>query len=627
MRNHYKFFLILAWSVMALTAPGCTKDEKPEPEPENPVNPTLTIEESIISVPAEGGTYSVNYELTNPTEDGVLTVVPESDEEWVSDFTIDESASAICFEVYANESESGRSLSVTVSYTGLESGVTFTIEQEGLTEIPVPFEITPKSIESNSFTVDVTPYDKEMSYVLFAKTKQYIDETGLDSDDALFEDDMKDIESSGQSIEDFCITGDLTDKAFSAEPNTEYVVYAYGVDPGNSDRLTDIVRTNVTTLEEEKEVIVFNISAEVDGITAEVTVTPQNYEGYYYCEYYETSSLNPDQPLLDICSTSFYDNVVSIYLTYGYTNEQILERTCSKGEKAFQFSNLKEDTEYTIVAYAVNENLEVYADPTKTEIVSGNLASDNVIAITVSDIKERSANVSITTTNDDLYVYFDLDPEELAEAGQTDGEILEYIKSNYYLGFGYSGDLSFTLDNLSPATTYTIVAFGYTSGTVTTDLVRKDFTTEEAVTSDVTIVLDCDRYYDIAEIYEIDPSAVSGWDRFYDIYLPVKPVVQNADGEDVDLFYTVYEYDSSFDTATEQELQERIYNNACLGKPKDPQGELFTFYYDETVIAIGFAVDADGNWGPLYKSEPFTVTADGVSDAQEFIDLYASDQE
>lgn len=146
MRNHSKFFLVLAWSAMALTATGCTKEEEPEPEPSNPINTTLTIEESLISVPAEGGIYSVNYELTNPTEDGILTVVPESDEEWVSDFTINESASAIGFEVYANESENERSLSVTVSYTGLESGITFTIK---------PAESIMDAMRQSTLSVDI----------------------------------------------------------------------------------------------------------------------------------------------------------------------------------------------------------------------------------------------------------------------------------------------------------------------------------------------------------------------------------------------------------------------------------------------------------------------------------------
>lgn len=625
MRNYYKFFLFLAWSVIALTALGCTKEEEKKPEPVDPVEPTLTIEESVISVPVEGGSYSINYELKNPVEGGVLTVVPESDEEWVSDFTIDESASAIGFDVYANESVDMRSLSVSVSYTGLESDITFTIEQAGLTETPVPFVITPKNIESSYFTVDVTPYDKEMSYILFAKTKQSIEEAGLATDDALYEEDMKYIESSGQSVEDFCISGDLVDKEFSAEPSTEYVVYAYGVDPGTRDRLTDIVRADVTTLEAEKEVVILNISADVKGVMANVTVAPQAYEGYYYCECYETASIDTDRPLMDICSESFYNNVSETYLVYGYTNEQILERACSKGEDTYRFE-LKEETAYTIVAYAVNGELEVYSDPSTKEIVSGTIASDNIITINVSDIEQRSANVTVTTTNDDPYIYIVLDPDDLAEAGQTDEDILEYIQTNYYLGYTYNGNQTFSLDELSPASTYSICAFGYFNGTVTTDLVKKDFMTEESVSSEVSIVLTCDKYYDISEIYEIDPSAVSGWDRFYDIYLPVIPVVQNTD-EDVDIYYTVYEYDSSFDTATEQELQERIYYNACLGKPRDPEGQLFTLYYEEEVIAVGFAIDAEGNWGPIYKSEPFTVTADGASDAQEFIDLYASDPE
>lgn len=591
-------------------------------KPENTLETSLTLNGPVVTVPAEGGSFSVSYELENAPENGEMTVMP-GNADWVSDFVVDKEACTINFEVMPNETDQERSVDVAVSYTGLQSEVSFTITQSGLSESMDAFIITPKTIDQTFFTVDVIPEDKDMYYILFATTQSYIDALELTTDEALYEDDMLYIQSTGKPVKDFCATGDLVDHKFNAYPGTDYVVYAYGIDISTGERLTDITYAYLTTVDIEKVNAEFEIEAIVNGTIAEVTVRPKNgYDGYYYFEGYVTSSLDPNVPLFETCTNSFYATVL-YYQSFGYSNDMILSSVCSQGEDSRTFE-LQPETTYTIVAYAVDEDLVVCSDPSTTQITTRDITpSDNVLTISVTDIEARSANVTITTTNDNPYMYLTMDPEDIAEAGETDEEILDYILANYYLGYYSVGDESFAMTKLSPNTTYRICAFGYLSGTVTTELYYKDFTTEEAVVGSVGLELICDRYYDIAEIYELDPSAVTGWDSYYDIYLPVIPVTTPADAE-ADLYYAVYGYDSYFDTASEGDLQNEIYYNACDGEPRNSDHLLYTLDYDDKLIALGFAVDADGNWGPLYRSEPFTVTADGVSDAQEFIDLYVN---
>lgn len=612
--NKNIFYSFIVFATVALLG-SCNK-------PENNQETGLTINEPVVTVPAEGGIFSVSYELENPAENGEMTVMP-GDADWVSDFTVDESASVITFEVMPNETEEERSVDVSVSYTGLQSEAKFTVIQSGLSESPAAFVITPKTIDQTFFTVDVTPVDKEMQYILLSTTKSYIEGLNLTTDEALYEDDMLYIEATGKPISDFCVTGDLVDYKFNAYPGTEYVVYAYGVDVTTGERLTDIVYAYLTTVEVGKVNAEFDIEAIVNGTIAEVAITPKNgYDGYYYFEGYVTSSIDPSIPLFEICTNSF-NSTIMYYQAFGYSDEMILSSVCSRGE-ASKIFELQPETTYTIVAYAVNEDLVVCSDPSTTEITTRNISpSDNVLTISVTDIEARSANVTITATNDNPYMYVKMEPDDIAEVGETDKEILDYILENYYLGFYSIGDESFSLTKLSPNTTYTICAFGYLSGEVTTGLFRKDFTTKEAVVGSVALELVCDKYYDIAEIWELDNSAVTGWDAYYDIYLPVVPVTTPADAE-AELYYSVYGYDTYFDTASESELQDEVYYNACDGEPREPGYLLYTLDYDDKVIALGFAIDAEGNWGPLYKSEPFTVTANGVSDAREFIDLYVN---
>lgn len=69
--------------------------------------PVLTLAQSEVQVSAEGGSCTVAYKLENPVEGASLTVSPET-QEWVSDFTVDEAASTIAFEVAANTANEQR---------------------------------------------------------------------------------------------------------------------------------------------------------------------------------------------------------------------------------------------------------------------------------------------------------------------------------------------------------------------------------------------------------------------------------------------------------------------------------------------------------------------------------------
>lgn len=580
--------------------------------------PALTLAQSEVQVPAEGGTCSVTYKLENPVEGATVSVSPET-QEWASNFTVDEASSTIGFEVAANTTHEERSVKVSVSYPRLPEEVSFTIVQAGVE--PDPFEITIKEVTTSSLTVDVTPLDKEMTYVVFCNTREYIDRLMLNTDEALHEDDLKYIESTGNAIADFCKTGDLKDTVLSAYPDTEYVIYAYGIDAKTGEMLTDIIYAQATTPAIDKVDARFKIDTEIYSTIADVTVTPENYDGYYYFEAYETASIDPSLSLFEVCSNSF-NNLVMSYEMFGYTREDILA-ACNKGQ-GFRRIELQPETKYTIVVYAVSEDLLVCSDPSTIEIeTSSAVTSKNILEITISNLKERSADVSITTTNEDPYVYVLLDSEDLAEAGETNQDVINYITSYYYLGYYSIGNEEYSLSKLSPNSKYAVCAFGYLSGTVTTDLFRADFTTPEATVGSASIEIPCDEYYDIGAIYEINPSAISGWDSFYDVYLPLQPIV-TPEGAKADLYYAVYDYESYFDTTSDADLQSEVYYNACYEEPRDPEGSLYTLYYDDTVIAIGFAIDEEGNWGPLFKSKPFTITTNGVSDAQQFIDKYVN---
>ena len=312
------------YSVLAIAAAafvyGC---QKPMTE-----SPAIELEPTKVTVPAEGGEYYVSYKVLNPAED-VRLKIDEPDVDWVKGFAV--SDSRITFQVAENDSESQRKVTVAVSYSGA-AGKDFTIIQEG--GVQAPFTIEMKEITTNSYTFDVIPYDKEMYFFY----------------NSLFNDDML---YYGGSMGAFLSQGDQIDvkNDVGISPSTEYVIYAYGMDPVTLERITDIVYKRFTTLEPEKVDVEFNVVPHVDGPSVTLDVAPVNYEGYWTAFAFKTSELDPEESLFSLCTEALREQIGVWSIVY--TPEQLLEKFCKTGEQIVMFSNLQAESEYTIAVVAV----------------------------------------------------------------------------------------------------------------------------------------------------------------------------------------------------------------------------------------------------------------------------------
>lgn len=103
----------MAISLTLFTA--CEKDPEPTPTPggEDPVL-ELAGGNVNLTVPAEGGTQSVSYSITNPVDGGTIAAV--SAESWINGFNYD-TENQIVFNVDPNEVPEARSSLLTVTYT------------------------------------------------------------------------------------------------------------------------------------------------------------------------------------------------------------------------------------------------------------------------------------------------------------------------------------------------------------------------------------------------------------------------------------------------------------------------------------------------------------------------------
>lgn len=303
------------------------------------------------------------------------------------------------------------------------------------------------------------------------------------------------------------------------------------------------------------------------------SVDPRSYDGYWSAFAYETSKLESEVSMYDYCSSS-YAQSIEIYKLIGYPDEDILEETCLKGpQEGISFNTLEPGTAYTIAVFAVNDECLVSSDPTIANVTTGvTEPSDNKLEVTVTDITATGAHLEISTTNDDSYAYLVCEASELE--GKSDEEIMEYAISYYNLNMA-SGDVSRDIADLPSSEDFSVLAFGYEGGAApTTGLARADFRTLDAEVGTATIELICDNYY------EIGAAA-----------------------------------DSSY-----------LIRNTQAGTP----GSAFMTYFGKEQYFAAVAVDENGNAGPVFKTEPFILTPEGVSNdfdyLIEFITTYYGDQ-
>ena len=82
---------------------------------EEPV-PTITITtEDPLTLAADGGSYTIEYEISDPTEDGSISA-DAGDAGWITDINCD-TEGVITFSVAANDTDGERQATITVTYT------------------------------------------------------------------------------------------------------------------------------------------------------------------------------------------------------------------------------------------------------------------------------------------------------------------------------------------------------------------------------------------------------------------------------------------------------------------------------------------------------------------------------
>ena len=457
-------------------------------EPATTPNAVIEVETTELTFNDRGETKSLSYTIKNGIQDESLTASTEA--EWV---TISVEADKLNITASSNYDNAERTAEVTLAYKGAEN-VILTLSQGRITaEKPIEVELV--DYDATTITISVLTADPTTTWVPMVTYKESWDYYKGNENDIFQADleyfeylaDMNDI-----SLSDFLssIVGTGSEESIritKLEPKTEYVVYVYGISL-EGERTTDIIATHVKTEPPHEGDITFEFSVKEEDFILEYTVTPSHTGVDYFCGIMSEEELNSWKQTLGtdnlktILQKGSIDSTIALLQQWGY----IEDRT-----EFFSIYNLsdiledgwfecKADTKYYIMAAKWNNNCDVIGEVGCYEHTSAHLEpSSNVLTLELKNLTQSSVDVKTTTTTNDPYVVLPLRADVVN--GLSDDELFELIMSEYdYVisSYTYQGNSTNTFGSMRPDSNYTIVAFGYKAGTLTTSKIwREEFHT------------------------------------------------------------------------------------------------------------------------------------------------------
>ena len=457
-------------------------------EPDVVAPTTINVDTTVLSFTERGETLSLDYTITNAIKGEKLTAA--TDAKWV---TIAIEADKLNITASGNYDDAERTAEVTLSYTSA-ADVTLTLTQGRITtENPIEVELI--DYDATTITISVLTADPTTTWVPMVTYKESWDYYKGNQND-IFQADLEYFQYLADvndlTLAEFLagIVGTGSEEAIritKLTPNTEFVVYVYGISL-EGERTTDIIATHVKTEPPHEGDITFEFSVKEEDFVLEYTVTPSHTGVDYFCGIMSEEELNywkqtlGTDNLKTILQKGSIDSTIALLQQWDY----IEDRT-----EFFSIYNLsdiledgwfecKADTKYYIMAAKWNNNCDIIGEVGFYEHTSAHLEpSANILTLELKNLTQSSVDVKTTTTTNDPYVVLPLRADVVN--GLNDDELFELIMSEYdYVisSYTYEGTSTNTYGSMRPDSDYTIVAFGYKAGTLTTSQIwRKEFHT------------------------------------------------------------------------------------------------------------------------------------------------------
>lgn len=585
--------------------------------PETPVDSVtkVTLEQTVVDVVAEGGVFSVDYTVENPLPG--IDVVGKTSVEWITSIVAE--GGVLKFSVAANGQPEERSAFINVKYPNVDD-VRLEVRQAGFEGVTFQMEISNKT--TTTCTSKVVPSDSEVPYIIYMAELDYFYNMGITTAEELFIDDYNYFMGMAEQynvemLEEFLLMNQIAFKGESViswtnmTPDKEYVLYAYAIDVNdeNNDYTlgSPIAHMMFSLSSSELSEVKFDVQIEVDGPEATYTIKPIDYNGKYYLDIYAEGDYMYRSPGTELDDsyvrtvTNTWMSMISIYMQSGYSAEQLFEIMCLEGEETY--SEVRDAaTNYAMVLYAIEMVDGLPQVASKPQLVNFSTEavemSDMTIDIKVENNYVRVADVSVTPSTEEPYTVALVATEEVPDS--TDGEIMSWLITNFDMSL-YRGSIFSHVNTLQPETAYTVFAFGYYGGTITTELFRVDFMTEAAGECQNSVVgVEWNGPYSLAELEAYDSSKYYNYGMFEAMgWFAMWAEIETAEPSQ-DMFFTIYRAET---IAFEEE--QTIVNDLVSSGVASPRIKLLTGESGVLYQLCAVVMDYKGNYSELWRSEPF----------------------
>ncbi len=329
--------------------------------------PTLELDCYELAVTGGGGNIFIYYAVTNPVKNGVPEVKANVD--WITPGEITDSD--IALHIAASDINEERYGIVTIDYPGMKSAVKVYITQDK--QLLNKFSFKVSEITYKSCTVEYMPLDKNRTYMANIIDAEYFKQSGI-TDGSLFvaaemESYLALAQRNNMTLEELMsrvspqliYTGDAKRSFVGMQPGATYTIYSYGIEfDGNSYTMTTPLHSTIVDIPmPELYDITFGINVITAGGSVNISITPENWSGYYAVQVAPEDSLQyvqPNEPLTEYhikgFATNFYTRARTA-MKSGITAEQYLRSNCYVGNQTLNVQ-LSPDKDYMIVVFAVD---------------------------------------------------------------------------------------------------------------------------------------------------------------------------------------------------------------------------------------------------------------------------------
>lgn len=489
--------------------------------------------------------------------------------------------------------------------------------------------------EHRELRVNIIPQDKEQEYVVFLSEKMHFLANQIDTREELLEDDYiyftQLAEYYEMGVYDFLTTvgwvveGDkIGYGAINLYPDTEYVVYCYGVEFNGDfyEATTEICYTEISTTSPELVAADYTIDVDVAGNLATISIDPKEYEGYYYSfvvpetdNYYLYEDMEFGDDYLE-----YYRNTLLDTFDEARNEGSAPSSLCHKGKVEFS-ERLEPNKEYVLLVFTLSDDKTpiIKSLPAVKYFTTGQVStSDLILDIAVTNITPYTAYLTVTPSNNkESYACLLLSKEQVPPIEDEYELMLNLME--YYEPAIFSGAFSDDIFPFMPNSEYVILAFGVENNLPTTKLFRHDFTTAEANTSAVSIEsIDIVKLFDAEEIIALDSRYTQALSECSCV--AIVEVTTSAPTDSVYCWW--YEEWMKYEYSEEAFLEDLL-----MYEPVSTTSMMGMYYSndeEDRFLFAGIAEDENENLSPIYYTEPFTLSKDMCDPAEEFFDYVQS---